>query len=65
MVDWTPLVLRIYEPVRIVYPFHVIDDDSVDNVSGYTALDVEKKVVPVGPRVADFYKKQYLKCKST
>lgn len=62
-VEWAPLLCRIFEPLRIVYPFHVIDDDSVDNVGGF--ISGENKVVPVGPRVAPFYANQYLRCVSS
>ena len=35
-VDWAPKVMRVFEPLRIVYPLHVIDDSAVDNEGGYT-----------------------------
>jgi hypothetical protein len=66
-VDWAPAAFRIFEPLRIVYPIHVIDDHSVDNYAGYVqrsasagaSVDTEP-LVPVGPRVAPFYRHQYL-----
>lgn len=62
-VEWAPLLCRIFEPLRVVYPFHVIDDDSVDNVNGF--ISASNKVVPVGPRVAPFYASQYMRCVSS
>ena len=35
-VDWSPRSFRVFEPIRVVYPLHVVDDLSVDNFTGYT-----------------------------
>lgn len=43
-VDWSPRTFRVFEPLRIVYPLHVMDDggaSEIDNITGYLVSVVE------------------------
>ena len=35
-VDWSPTSFRIFEAIRVTYPLHIADDNSLDNFAAYT-----------------------------
>ena len=53
MVDSAPLYLRVFEPLRVVHPFHIGDIESerrsdMKNVRDYVSADGRIQVSPSG-----------------